>query len=68
MGFVESPRDFVGVVMKSLGLTFNATSSDATNCGIAKSTIMERAAQLRRQVSLSLNLTFPPPGRHEDLS
>lgn len=49
VGFVEAPREFVGVVMKTLGLSFNATASDAKACGISKQAILDRAVQLKRQ-------------------
>lgn len=49
VGFVDAPRDFVGAVLKTLGLSFNASSRDVEKSGIPQSVIMERAAQLRRQ-------------------
>ena len=51
---MESPRDFVGAVMKTLGLSFNATARDLSTCGIPLDAVMRRAAQLRHQVLLLL--------------
>ena len=46
---MDAPRDFVGAVMKTLGLSFNASARDIEKCGVPRSVIMDRAAQLRRQ-------------------
>ena len=50
LGFVEAPREFMGAVLKSLGLPFNATVADLAACHISEDVLRARLQRLRQQV------------------
>lgn len=50
VGFVDSPREFLGVAAKTLGLPLNASAQDMQRRGVSAAQLRERVQQLRRQV------------------
>lgn len=54
LGFVEAPRDFIGVVMKTLGLSFNATAGDLEKHHTSFAQVLQRAKELKGQVKYSV--------------
>ena len=50
LGFVEAPREFMGAVLKSLGLPFNATPADLAACHMTVDVLRARLQRLRQQV------------------
>lgn len=50
VAFVDSPREFVGVAFKTLGLPFNASPADVQKAGLSPANVKERVAALRKQV------------------
>ena len=50
IAWVDSPREFVGVALKTLGLGFNASAADLRAAGVGERELQSRVEQLRRQV------------------
>ncbi|KAL4427727.1 hypothetical protein ABPG75_001816 [Micractinium tetrahymenae] len=50
VGFIDSPRDVVGVAMKTLGLGFNASAAEAARCGLTEDDLRTRVQRLVKQV------------------
>lgn len=56
VGFVDSPRELVGVALKTLGLGFNATAAEAAGCGVSPADVAARVAALAAQVKVFSNV------------
>ena len=52
IAFIDSPRELVGVALKTLGLSYNATAADILACGISKNDVVQRVKQLVDQVKV----------------
>ncbi|KAI3429510.1 hypothetical protein D9Q98_005599 [Chlorella vulgaris] len=50
VAFMDSPRDVVGVALKTLGLPFNASASDIRRCGLTEEDVRSRVQRLVKQV------------------
>ncbi|KAK9817763.1 hypothetical protein WJX72_001828 [[Myrmecia] bisecta] len=55
IAFMDSPREFVGVALKTLGLPFNARARDLAAHGLTVEDVRRRIEQLREQVRLFSN-------------
>lgn len=51
LAFSDSPREFVGVGLKTLGLPFNCSPAQLEASGITLGQLKDRLRQLRQQVS-----------------
>ena len=52
LAFSDSPREFVGVALKTLGLPFNCSQAQLKASGVTVPQLKERLQQLRQQVTL----------------
>ena len=52
LAFSDSPREFVGVALKTLGLPFNCSQAQLKASGVTLGQVQERLQQLRQQVIL----------------
>ena len=50
VAFQDSPREFVAIALRTLGLPWNATSQDVDLAGLSLRDLRERVEQLRKQV------------------
>lgn len=50
IGFFDSPREFVGIALKTLGLQYNSTVEDMNACGVDEDMLMTRIQRLASQV------------------
>ncbi|CAL8462508.1 g2041 [Coccomyxa elongata] len=50
VAWVDSPREFVGAALKSLGARFNTRAADLASAGISEADLAERVDRLRQQV------------------
>ena len=50
VAWVDSPREFVGAALKTLGLGFNASAADLRAARVSELDVKDRVVQLRRQV------------------
>ena len=50
IGFTESPRELVGVALKTLGLSYNSRPSDLARAGVSVAALQERLRLLHSQV------------------
>lgn len=55
LAFLDSPREFVGVALKTLGLPYNCTYTQLQNSAITLQQLQQRLQQLRNQVRLFSN-------------
>ena len=53
LGFLDSPRDFLGVAFKTLGLPFNCSHAQLHKSNVSSQQLKSRLKQLRQQVSLA---------------
>ena len=51
VAFIESPRELVGVALKTLGLSYNARLEDFDDAGVTLDQLEERLKALHRQAS-----------------
>ncbi len=51
IAFVESPRELVGVALKTLGLPYNARLEDFDDAGVTLEQLEDRLKALHRQAS-----------------
>ena len=51
MAWTNSPREFVGAALQTLGMHFNSTAADLEAAGISETDLAAAVAALRRQVS-----------------
>lgn len=51
IGFTDSPRELVGVALKTLGMSYNSRPSDLARAGISVHALRERLQELHGQVS-----------------
>ena len=58
IAFVDSPREFVGAALKTLGLDINATSTHMQRRGVTSAQLQQRLDQLRSQVHAPPSLPF----------
>lgn len=52
VGCFDSPREFVGIALKTLGMGYNSTISDMKRCGIDENMLLERIKRLAGQVGV----------------
>ena len=52
---IDSPREVVGIALKTLGLGYNATLSDITACGLREEDVAARLAALVGQIKVFSN-------------
>jgi len=52
VGCIDSPRELVGIALKTLGLGYNATTADLAACGISVSDLSVRVRRLAEQVKV----------------
>lgn len=52
LAFSDSPREFVGVALKTLGLPFNCSQAQLKASGVTLPQLKERLQQLQQQVTL----------------
>ena len=50
IAWVDSPREFVGAALKTLGLGLNASAADLAAAGVSAADVRARVEQLRQQV------------------
>ncbi len=50
LAFLDSPRELVGVALKTLGLPYNCTDSQLRKSGVSLQQLQRRLQQLRDQV------------------
>ena len=51
VAWTNSPREFVGAALQTLGMHFNSTAADLEAAGIPEADLAAAVARLRRQVS-----------------
>ena len=56
VAFIDSPRELVGVALKTLGLPYRATAADLASCGITTSDLIERVRKLVGQIKVFSNV------------
>lgn len=56
VAFVDSPRELVGVALKTLGLSYNAGPAELAACGVDGAALAARVAALAAQVRVFSNL------------
>jgi spermidine/putrescine-binding protein len=56
VAFVDSPREFLGVAFKTLGLGYNATSSSMESCGVSELDVVARLKNLSQQMRVFSNV------------
>lgn len=52
IGFIDSTREFVGVALKTLGLSFNSSAQDIRRAGVTEQQLKDRVLLLRGQLKL----------------
>lgn len=52
LGFSDTPREFVGVALKTLGLPFNCSHTQLKASGVTTQQLADRLYQLRQQVGV----------------
>ena len=50
LAWTNSPREFVGAALQTLGMHFNSTAADLEAAGIPEADLAAAVARLRRQV------------------
>ena len=60
LAFSDSPREFVGVALKTLGLPFNCSQAQLQASGVTVPQLKERLQQLRQQVTLHRSPCWMP--------
>ena len=53
LGFLDSPREFIGVALKTLGLPFNCSHAQLTKSTVSLQQLKARVKQLRQQVRVA---------------
>jgi len=56
VAFIDSPRELVGVALKTLGLPYRATADDLASCGITTADLTERVRKLAGQIKVFSNV------------
>ena len=56
IAFIDSPRELVGVALKTLGLPYRATADDLASCGITPADLTERVRKLVGQIKVFSNV------------
>lgn len=56
VAFIDSPRELVGVALKTLGLRYNASIEEMAACGVTEADLASRVRQLARQVEVFSNV------------
>ncbi len=52
IAWTDSPHEFVGAALQTLGMHLNSTAADLKAAGISEADLAEAVARLRKQVSL----------------
>jgi hypothetical protein len=52
VAFIDSSREFVGIALKTLGLSLNTTAAGLSAAGVAEGTLRRRVDELRLQAKL----------------
>ncbi len=60
VAWVDSPREFVGTALKSLGARFNTRAADLASAGISEADLADRVDRLRQQVGAWCDYTGIP--------
>lgn len=55
VGITDNPREFIGIVLKTFGLSFNATATHVRDCGLSDRDLVQRARELAQQVTVFSN-------------
>lgn len=55
IAFMDYPREFIGIALKTLGLSYNASAEDIANCGITEQELSARVAHLAGQAKVINN-------------
>ena len=50
LAWTDSPREFVGAALQTLGMHFNSTAADLKAAGVSEADLAEAVARLRKQV------------------
>ena len=61
IAWTDSPREFVGAALQTLGMNFNSTAADLKAAGISEHDLAAAVARLRKQVQcarVSVNTLF----------
>lgn len=53
MAWVDSPREFVGAALKTLGAGFNSRAADLADAGLSRADLAAQVDRLRQQVCKS---------------
>jgi spermidine/putrescine-binding protein len=56
VAFIDSPRELVGVALKTLGLPYRATASDLISCGLSRQDLIERVKKIVGQIKVFSNV------------
>ena len=56
VAFVDSPREFLGVAFKTLGLGYNTTLSSMKSCGVGEADVIARIKSLSQQIRVFSNV------------
>ncbi|KAG7666766.1 hypothetical protein KSW81_000539 [Nannochloris sp. 'desiccata'] len=56
VAFIDSPRELVGVALKTLGLPYRATAADLASCGVTTADLIERVRKLVGQIKVFSNV------------
>lgn len=55
IAFLDHPREFVGIALKTLGVSYNANIETLAACGITKEQLAERVEHLAKQAKVMSN-------------
>ena len=55
IAFMDSPREIVGIALKTLGMSYNSSSLDMRRCGISEDDVIRRVAALVSQARVISN-------------
>ena len=55
IAFMDSPREIVGIALKTLGMSYNSNVTDMKHCGVSEDDVMRRVAALVSQARVVSN-------------
>ncbi len=59
VAWADSPREFVGAALRTLGMHFNSSAAELAAEGVSEATLAAAVAALRKQVSHAALLLVP---------
>ena len=64
IAFMDSPRELVGMALKTFGLRYNSSAAEAQQCGVSPEDVRRRVTQLVSQAKAQADAAEPQAHEH----